>query len=56
MEHKSLSLLPLISRERVLGVLALGSSQENAFSEDDLEFLGQIANQIALAIENESAY
>ena len=55
-EHKSLSLLPLISRERVLGVLALGSSQENAFTEDDLEFLGQIANQIALAIENASAY
>ena len=56
LEHKSLCLLPLISRERVLGVLALGSSRENAFTEDDLEFLGQVANQIALAVENASAY
>ena len=52
----SLCLLPLISRERVLGVLSLGSSEGNAFTEDDLAFLGQIANQIALAVENASAY
>jgi formate hydrogenlyase transcriptional activator len=49
-------LLPLISRERVLGVLSLGSSEGNAFTEDDLGFLGQVASQIALAIENASAY
>jgi formate hydrogenlyase transcriptional activator len=54
--HNSCCLLPLISRECVLGVLGLGSSQENAFTEDDLGFLGQVANQIALAIENASAY
>jgi formate hydrogenlyase transcriptional activator len=54
--HNSLCLLPLISRERVLGVLGLSSLRENAFSEDDLGFLGQVANQIALAIENAFAY
>ena len=53
---KSLSLLPLISRERVLGVLGLGSSRENAFTEDDLAFLGQVANQVALAVENSLVY
>jgi formate hydrogenlyase transcriptional activator len=52
----SLYLLPLTSRERVLGVLGLGSSREHAFTEDDLVFLGQVANQIALAVENARAY
>jgi len=53
---KSLCRLPLISRERVLGVLSLGSGAENAFSEEDLAFLGQVANQIAIAVENALAY
>ena len=54
--HNSLCLYPLISREQVMGVLGLGSSRENAFSEDDLTFLAQITHQIALAIENAVAY
>ena len=53
---KSLCMLPLISHERVLGVLGLGSVRENAFSDDDLSFLSQVANQIALAVENAQAY
>ena len=53
---KSLCMLPLISHERVLGVLGLGSVQEDAFSDDDLKFLSQVANQIALAVENALAY
>jgi len=53
---KSLYHLPLISRERVLGVLGLGSSGENACAEGDAAFLAQIANQIALAVENAIAY
>jgi formate hydrogenlyase transcriptional activator len=52
----SLCLYPLIIRERVLGVFGFGSSRENAFAEDDLTFLGQVANQIALAVENALAY
>src|SRR5579863_6197255 len=47
---------PLIIRERVLGVFGFGSSRENAFNENDLTFLGQVANQIALAVENALAY
>jgi formate hydrogenlyase transcriptional activator len=53
---KSLSHIPVISRNRALGVLSLGSMQENAFTEDDLSFLGQVANQIALAVDNALAY
>jgi formate hydrogenlyase transcriptional activator len=52
----SLCLYPLIIRERVLGVFGFGSSRENAFTEDDLTFLGQVANQVALAVENALAY
>jgi formate hydrogenlyase transcriptional activator len=52
----SLCSLPLLSRGRVLGVLGVGSSREGAFLEDDVSFLGQVANQIAIAVENASAY
>jgi formate hydrogenlyase transcriptional activator len=52
----SLCVYPLIMRERVLGVFGLESSRENAFTQDDLTFLGQVANQIAIAVENALAY
>jgi formate hydrogenlyase transcriptional activator len=48
--------LPLLSRGRVLGVLGVGSSREGAFLEEDVSFLGQVANQIALAVDNALAY
>src|SRR6266542_3174725 len=48
--------LPLISRNRTLGVLALGSRVENSFSPDDVDFLLQAAGQIAIAVENALAY
>ncbi|HYZ82959.1 MAG TPA: sigma 54-interacting transcriptional regulator, partial [Bryobacteraceae bacterium] len=54
--NNSISLLPLLGRERVVGVLGLGSSRENAFTEEDLALLGQVANQIAISVENASAY
>src|SRR5713101_4177460 len=46
-------LLPLISRGRTLGVLALGRLLENAFDEDEVEFLCQVASQVAIAVEDE---
>ncbi len=48
--------LPLLSRDRVLGCLNLASRQEKAFGEQDVEFLSQVAGQIALAVENALAY
>ncbi len=53
---QSFCMFPLTSHGRVLGVLSLASTRENAFSEDDLCFIGQVANQIALAVENALAF
>jgi formate hydrogenlyase transcriptional activator len=53
---KSMCHLPFIGRERVLGVLSLARDRESAFGEEDAGFLGQVANQIALAVENAIAY
>ena len=53
---RSLCHLPLVSRSKVLGVLSLGSFRENAFSADDVMFLGQVANQVAIAVENALAF
>jgi formate hydrogenlyase transcriptional activator len=53
---RSLCRLPLIGRDRVLGVLSLGSKHPGAFSVDDMAFLGQVAGQIAIAVENALAY
>ncbi len=48
--------LPLISRNGVLGVLALGRREDHPFSPVDIEFLTQVANQVAIAVENATAY
>jgi formate hydrogenlyase transcriptional activator len=48
--------VPLISRNHILGVLALGRREENLFTQDDVEFLTQIASQVAAAVENALAY
>jgi formate hydrogenlyase transcriptional activator len=44
--------VPLIVQERKLGILAIGSFREAAFPEADQELLVQIANQIAIAVDN----
>src|SRR6202040_2681286 len=48
--------LPLISRNRAIGTLNLGRLRADAFTEEELYFLGQVASQIAIAVENASAY
>jgi formate hydrogenlyase transcriptional activator len=48
--------LPLISKDRVLGVLALSRFSEEAFTKDEIDFLSQIARQVAIATENALAY
>ena len=47
---------PLILRDRVLGVIGIKSKRPNAFSEEDAELFGQVANQMAIAVENALAY
>jgi formate hydrogenlyase transcriptional activator len=53
---KSFCFLPLISRNRAIGVLVLGRLRDDAFTEGDVHFLSQIASQVALAVENALAY
>ena len=47
------SILPLISRNSVLGVLGLARREDLGFTQVDLGFLTQVANQIAIAIEEQ---
>jgi formate hydrogenlyase transcriptional activator len=53
---QSSCLLPLISRNRCLGVLGLGRQPEHAFRQEEVEFLTQVARQVAIAVENALAY
>jgi len=48
--------VPLVSRDRVLGVLAVASRIEGAFGEAEVAFLLQVARQVAIAVENSLAY
>ena len=48
--------LPLVGRDRVLGVLMLCRRSNNAFENDDVILLEQVACQIAIAVENTLEY
>ena len=52
----SLCHMPLVSRGRVLGILAVAQRAENAFDANAVEFLSQVAKQVAIAVENALAY
>jgi formate hydrogenlyase transcriptional activator len=49
-------ILPLFTSTRDLGTLALGALAENSFQQEDVDLLAQVANQIAIAVENALAY
>jgi len=53
---KSACFLPLVARERLLGTLNVGRFPERAFTQDDVDFLLQVASQVALAVENALDY
>jgi formate hydrogenlyase transcriptional activator len=48
--------VPLISRQRILGILAVARHEENTFDTEEVLFLSQAANQVAIAVENALAY
>jgi formate hydrogenlyase transcriptional activator len=48
--------IPLISHGRPLGVLNVGSQKAGAFTDSLVQLLSQVANQLAIAIENALAY
>src|SRR5215471_4777174 len=53
---KSGGSIPLVAHGRKLGTLGIASMREGAFSQEDIELLCQIANQIAIAVENSLNY
>jgi formate hydrogenlyase transcriptional activator len=53
---KSICSVPLISRGRTLGTLGLVRTTKDPWPPADVEFLLQVANQIAIAVENSLAY
>ncbi len=48
--------LPLVGRDRVVGVLMLCRRSDNAFQKDDVILLEQVACQVAIAVENTLEY
>jgi formate hydrogenlyase transcriptional activator len=53
---KSFCSIPLLSHDRILGTLNVGRLREDAFNREDVELLAQVAQQIAIAVENGLAY
>jgi GAF domain-containing protein/HAMP domain-containing protein len=49
---KSEAALPLRTADRILGVLDMQSTMEDAFTPDDLRILATLADQVVLSIEN----
>src|SRR5579863_5607084 len=49
---RSFCILPLTTAHRRLGAVGFGSQQLNAYAEADVQFLQQVARQVALAMDN----
>ena len=53
---KSFCVVPLITHDRVLGTMNVGRLREDAFTPEDVALLCQVAQQVAIAVENGLAY
>jgi formate hydrogenlyase transcriptional activator len=53
---RSYVVVPLIVRGRSIGALAVASTTPDRYSADDAQFIQEVANQVALAVENMKAY
>src|SRR3981081_4487279 len=49
---RSVCVLPLTTVHRRLGGLAVGSTEVNAYSSEEVSFLSLVANQVALAVDD----
>lgn len=53
----SLLCLPLIVKDEIVGVINISNKKDNnLFNQDDLDFMGALANQAAIAISNAQLY
>jgi len=53
---KSVCSVPLITRNGTLGTLDIARTTGDVWTDDDVEFLVQVASQIAIAVENSLSY
>jgi formate hydrogenlyase transcriptional activator len=53
---KQQCVIPLVNRDRVIGVLAIARTSEGPFLPDEIQFLSDASGQIAIAIENSLTY
>ena len=53
---RSLIVVPMVVRGRSIGTLNLGNQRPHGFGEPEVEFLQEVANQVALSIENMREY
>ena len=53
---KSFISVPLKVKDRILGALTVERTQAHALTQDDLELMVTVANQVAIALDNASAY
>jgi formate hydrogenlyase transcriptional activator len=56
MGYKSACSIPLVTGNGTLGTLELGRITDDAWTDEDIDFLVQVARQIAIAVENALAY
>ncbi|MEI9970796.1 MAG: GAF domain-containing protein [Ignavibacteriota bacterium] len=49
---RSYCVLPLVTAQHDLVGLAFGSERANAYSDEDIEFMQQVARQVAVAVDN----
>jgi len=53
---RSRYLVPLLSFGKCIGVIGIASKNVGCYDESDMHFISEVANQIALAVENMNAY
>jgi formate hydrogenlyase transcriptional activator len=49
---RSCCVLPLLTRDQVVGALMLGRGEETGYIRDEVDFLTHVAGQLAIAVEN----
>jgi formate hydrogenlyase transcriptional activator len=54
--YKSICSVPLIARNRIIGTLALNRLTDEPWTSEDVDFLVQVASQIAMTVSNSLAF
>ena len=53
---RSVVYLPLLTRDKILGTFQVASTIPSHYTEENIAFLSQVANQLALALDNAQCY